>query len=117
MTSTELITVVLSALGGYAVMSFLMKKEAPPSAAVDAESAPPWHEVLGVTENASLAEIEAAHQRLSTLYAPEALTARTPELRALVAQQCEAIERARAEGLAARGASEQDPSAPKKTPT
>lgn len=62
MTMTELLAIAFGLFVGYWLVSRLLERK-PPEASGDAPAGP-WHEILGVSPEATVAEIDAAYARL-----------------------------------------------------
>ena len=62
MTTTELLAIAFGLVIGYWLVSRLLDRK-PPDASSDAPTGP-WHEVLGISPEATVAEIDAAYERL-----------------------------------------------------
>jgi preprotein translocase subunit Sec63 len=80
----ELIAIVVFFLIGYWIVDFFWpkKKAGPePQAAVPAQEAAPWHEILGVSPQASVEQIREAYLRKSEEHHPERVADQGPEAR------------------------------------
>lgn len=96
MTTELWAIVIVFALIGYWLISFVFEKlkrpgraatgfsGAPPAAgAAPAGGRRPWHEVLEIAPDASLEQIDYAYRRLVAQYHPDKVASLGPELRAL----------------------------------
>lgn len=69
-----------------------------------AAGALPWHEVLAVDPDSSVADIRAAYRTLISQYHPDKVASLGPELRALAERKSKEITGAYREAMQARGA-------------
>ena len=83
MGGLELLAVVVFFLIGYWVVDYFWpkKKAADPPASPATADNPPWHEVLGVSSDASLDEIRKAYEKKSAEYYPDRVFNQGPEAR------------------------------------
>jgi DnaJ like chaperone protein len=113
MSTEEIMVVVVGLLVGYWVISAFIgnttrppvdaddKPEAPGGSAAYAQQA--WYEVLGISANASLEEIQAAYRSLMSQYHPDKVASLGVELQELAEVKSRAINKAYADALAAFG--------------
>lgn len=116
MSLTEILIIVAGAAIGYWVVSLMMEKKRParPESAPEPESRSqdrpepqpgpqPWHEVLGVTPEASPTEIRTAYRSLMSQYHPDKVASLGPELRELAERKSREITQAYREVMRAHG--------------
>ena len=114
MSPMEIATLVIGALAGYWLVSFMFKgktatKPVEPKPALETPEPPKppkppsWPEVLGLEEYATLDEIRAAYKRLMSQYHPDKVASLGVELQELAERKSKEIAVAYQQALAARG--------------
>jgi DnaJ-domain-containing protein 1 len=131
MSGVEIMVIVVGAAAGYWLVSFLFKAKqsagtakpqqpdtqrarhddthtessprASRSAADDPKEPPEWHEVLGVTQHASVDEIRTAYKRLISQYHPDKVASLGLELRELATRKSQAITQAYRSAMLRKG--------------
>ena len=113
MSPMEIATLVVGALAGYWLVSFMFKgkaaaKPADPARPVEplAPKPPTWPEVLGLNDYATLDEIRTAYKRLMSQYHPDKVASLGVELQELAERKSKEIAVAYQQALAARGQQE-----------
>ena len=114
MSLMEIATLVVGALAGYWLVSFMFKgktaaRPVEPRPAVETPEPPKlpsWPEVLGLEEYATLDEIRTAYKRLMSQYHPDKVASLGVELQELAERKSKDIAVAYQQALAARGQSE-----------
>jgi DnaJ-domain-containing protein 1 len=105
----ELLAVIVFFLVGYWVVDFFWpKKKTGDTAATTARQVASgenaaWHEVLGVSPDASLDEIRKAYEEKSAQYHPDRVTGLGPELRETAIRMTRRINDAYEQAVRARG--------------
>ena len=104
MEGLELLAVVVFFLIGYWVVDFFWpkKKAAGPAASPAAGDNPPWHEVLGVSPDATFDQIRKAYEEKSAEYHPDRVFSQGPEAREAAIRLTRRINDAYAEAVRAR---------------
>jgi DnaJ-domain-containing protein 1 len=118
MSTAELIVSILCTVAGYALVSWLLnhgarksqesrpeQPEPPPSASSPSAPRPgqaPWHQVLGVSPDATRAEIASAYRSLISQYHPDKVTRLGPEIRAVAERKSAELNRAYEQALSSR---------------
>ncbi|MBS0388440.1 MAG: J domain-containing protein [Proteobacteria bacterium] len=115
MTTSELTVSFLCTVAGYVAVSWLLDRggkrdaERRPDDGMPPRSAPPpgareapWHRVLGVSAQATRAEIASAYRALISQYHPDKVTRLGPEIRAVAERKSAEINRAYEQALRAR---------------
>ena len=118
MSTNELIVSILCTVIGYALVSWLLNRggrhgqEPRPEVPVPPTSAPPppaprsgeapWHQVLGVSPNATRTEIASAYRSLISQYHPDKVTRLGPEIRAVAERKSAELNRAYEQALSSR---------------
>jgi len=106
----ELLAVVVFFLIGYWVVDYFWPKkktaDTPAAVPMAGDSAPgenaPWHEVLGVSPDATLEEIRKAYEEKSTQYHPDRVAGMGPEFRETAVRLTRRINDAYEEAVRAR---------------
>jgi DnaJ like chaperone protein len=117
MTTSELTVSILCTVAGYALVSWLLNRgarhgqESQPQEPASPGSLPPpaprpgqapWHQVLGVSPNATRAEIAGAYRALISQYHPDKVARLGPEIRAVAERKSAELNRAYEQALSSR---------------
>jgi DnaJ like chaperone protein len=116
MSTNELTVSILCTVAGYALVSWLLNRgvrhgqESRPQEPVSPPSPPspprpgqaPWHQVLGVSPNATRAEIASAYRALISQYHPDKVARLGPEIRAVAERKSAELNRAYEQALSSR---------------
>ncbi|HEY4082232.1 MAG TPA: DnaJ domain-containing protein [Burkholderiaceae bacterium] len=107
MSAMEIATLVVGALAGYWLVSFMFKGKtaAKPVEPIAPNMARPaaWPEVLDLNDDATVDEIRAAYKRLMSQYHPDKVASLGVELQELAERKSKDITAAYQQALAARG--------------
>lgn len=109
MTLADIIVIAICLALGYKFASSMMSKaDTPPPEASRPEPPslfqrqPPWHEVLGVSPDATQEQIVSAYRARMSEYHPDKAANLGPDIRALAEQRAKEINAAYAEATAGR---------------
>jgi len=118
MSTSEVIVFILCTVAGYALVSWLLNRgarhgqEPRPEDRLPPTSAPPppalrpgearWHQVLGVSPNATRTEIASAYRSLISQYHPDKVARLGPEIRAVAERKSAELNRAYEQALSSR---------------
>lgn len=110
MTWTDLIVIAICLAIGYKFVSSVMAKSDGPTATDSRrpeppnlfQRQPPWHDVLGVSPDATHEQIVSAYRARMSEYHPDKVANLGPDIRALAEQKAKEINAAYAEATAGR---------------